>query len=526
MKEFYRRSVVCFSALLLLMLAAATRVATSAVSEELKEAATAQSTKKVELYRVRGAVTDCNGVMLTDTLRTAATVVFPTEKAAVVLSELLCEPQLGEKLTAIRSGRPVTVTGQPTVKGGWQGFFIPQRYSGRLCHVLGYVGSDGHGVTGIEKAFDDLLYTGKSASISYVSDSEGRMIEGLGTKTDNAETESTVTLTVDSRIQTVAEQATENIGCGAAVVLEAGTGKLRAVVSRPFFDPDNVSLSLNDTTSPLINRAVSAYNVGSVYKPCVAAAALENGLGDYRYRCTGSITVDGHTFKCNRSGGHGELGLKEALAVSCNTYFYTLGQKLGADKLYSVTKALRFGEAADCGGGLVSSAGSVPSLEKLRALPTELTNLTIGQGDLLLSPIALAVMYSCIVCGGEYRLPYIVQSVTDGTTETRYSPSPPTEVFGLETADTLKEYLINVLTSGTGGAAYSENIVSGGKTGTAQTGWLEDGRRVLNGWFCGFYEGKSETYVVVVLKEDVSSGSADCAPIFKKIVEDMAALGF
>lgn len=135
-------------------------------------------------------------------------------------------------------------------------------------------------------------------------------------------------------------------------------------------------------------------------------------------------------------------------------------------------------------------------------------------------------MYSCIVCGGEYRLPYIVQSVTDGTTETRYSPSPPTEVFGLETADTLKEYLINVLTSGTGGAAYSENIVSGGKTGTAQTGWLEDGRRVLNGWFCGFYEGKSETYVVVVLKEDVSSGSADCAPIFKKIVEDMAALGF
>lgn len=526
MKEFYRRSVVCFSVLLLLMLTAATRVATTAVSEELKEAAAAQSSEKVELYRVRGAVTDCNGVMLTDAFRTAAAVVFPTEKAAVALSEILQEPQLGEKLGAIRNGRPVTVIGRPTVNGGWQGFFIPQRYSGRLCHILGYIGSDGHGVTGVEKAFDGILYTGKCASVSYVSDSKGRMIEGLGTKTDNAETKSAVTLTVDSRIQTVAEQATENIGRGAAVVLEVRTGKLRAVVSRPFFDPDNVSQSLGDPSSPLINRAASAYNVGSVYKPCVAAAALENGLGDYRYRCTGSITVDGHTFKCNRSGGHGELGLKEALAVSCNTYFYTLGQRIGADKLYSVTKAFRFGEATDCGGGLVSSAGNVPSLEKLKALPTELTNLTIGQGDLLLSPIAMAVMYSCIVCGGEYRLPYIVQSVTDGTTEVKYSPSPPTEVFGSETADTLKECLINVLTSGTGSAAYSENIVSGGKTGTAQTGWLEDGRRVLNGWFCGFYEGKSETYAVVVLKEDVRSGSADCAPIFKKIVGEMAALGF
>ena len=83
----------------------------------------------------------------------------------------------------------------------------------------------------------------------------------------------------------------------------------------------------------------------------------------------------------------------------------------------------------------------------------------------------------------------------------------------------------NALQNGTGSAAYSESISAGGKTGTAQTGWVDGDRKILNGWFCGFYDGE-ETYVIVILKEDVKSGSTDCAPIFKRITENMRAAGF
>ena len=143
----------------------------------------------------------------------------------------------------------------------------------------------------------------------------------------------------------------------------------------------------------------------------------------------------------------------------------------------------------------------------------------------MLSPIAVAVLYCAVVNGGEYRLPYVVQSTTQNGVETRREPSPPTVAFSKSTADTLKEYLINTVQNGTGSAAFSEGVVSGGKTGTAQTCWVEDGRKILNGWFCGFYEGK-EDYVIVILKEDVKSGSTDCAPVFKTLTEGMQSLGF
>ena len=90
----------------------------------------------------------------------------------------------------------------------------------------------------------------------------------------------------------------------------------------------------------------------------------------------------------------------------------------------------------------------------------------------------------------------------------------------------IKEYLKSTLLEGTGSAAYNEGISAGGKTGTAQTGWIKDGRNILNGWFCGFYEGQNTDYVIVILKEDVRSGSYDCAPIFKEVTERLNGEGY
>lgn len=526
MSKFFKRSVFCFVLILTLMLVSGLRVMTVACDRRLSLAATEQSTRRVDISSNRGNIFDCNGMPLTDTYYDTVTVVLPTDLASVPLSEMLSGEQYKAALNRIRQGNAVTVFGKtPFTKGDWKQLFVPQRYGTMLTHVLGYVGSDGHGVTGVEKAFDDLLCARSPLSISYSTDRRGQMLKGLGVTVDEGQKGGNVTLTVDSRLQVLTEQAMSETMAGAAVILEARTGKLKAVVSCPDYDRENIAAALKAEHSPLINRATYSYNVGSVFKPCLASAALENGLSDYRYTCTGSITVGDVTFKCNRSAGHGELGLKEALAVSCNTYFYTLGERLGAEAVYNMAKALRFGEVLDCGGGTVSSSGAVPSVETLKSIPAELTNLSIGQGELMLSPIALSLLYAAVVNGGEYRLPYIVQSTELDGQEQRRQPSLPTYAFSKKTADVLKEYLKNALQNGTGSSAFTEGVSSGGKTGTAQTGWRDGDRNILNGWFCGFYEG-NEPYVIVIVKEDVKSGSTDCAPIFKEITKAMKNLEF
>ncbi len=527
MSLFQKRAVVCFTALLLAALLAAARVATVGNTSELGEVADVQASKRVDVYMTRGLITDCNGERLVDRRFDEAAVIFPTELAAVSLAQVSSGEELEQKLSAVRKGQPVTVFGKvPTIENGWKRFFVPKRYDGSLCHVIGYLGSDGHGVTGVERYFDSLLYTGTFVGVGYKADSQGHMLLGLDTTDYDGNGGGTVTLTIDRKLQKIAERATENIGRGAAVIVEASSGKIKAVVSRPVFDPENVGAAVDDESAPLINRAVYAYSVGSVYKTCIAAVALEEGFGDYRCNCTGSIILNGRAFKCNRTDGHGEVGLKEALAYSCNCYFYNLGQLIGGEKLYDAAKTFRFGEAIDCGGGLQSQSGNVPSLEKLLLSPAETVNLSIGQGDLLLSPVALTVLYSSIMCGGEYRLPYLVESVEKDGEKQCFTSSPPTKAFGEETAETLKEYLVNALQNGTGSNAYSESVSAGGKTGTAQTGWKDGERDVFNGWFCGFYEGKTADYVIVTVKEDVRSGSADCAPIFREITEKMSDEGF
>ena len=522
-----KRAVSCFLCLLVIFFACGIRVLIVAVDERLAEAATEQSTRRVSISNLRGTVYDCNGTALTNSSTREVTVIFPNESGALAAARLLEGEELEAALEKLRKGTPaVTDKTLKEALEGTQRLTVPVRYNGSAVHIIGYRDGSGHGVSGIEKGFDGILYSKGGLSILYTTDSNGRMIEGLGWSVDEDQPCGSVSLTIDGKLQKIAEQAMSEVEAGAAVILDAKSGKLRAVVSAPEFSPNKLSASLDAENSPFINRALCGYNVGSVFKPCVAAAALESGEAEYKYTCTGSITVDGVTFRCNKWAGHGEMTLQTAIAESCNTYFYTLALKLGAEKLYNTANALRFGSSLDLGGGIVAAGGAVPELKKLEYSSAALINMSIGQGDLMITPVAMACLYAAIVNGGEYYMPSIVESYTENGENVSLGATLPTVAMSKKTAELLKEYLKNALKNGTGSSAYVESISAGGKTGTAQTGWKNDGRSILNGWFCGFVEGRCADYVIVILKEDVKSGSADCAPIFREITLEMRALGY
>ncbi len=514
---------LCFIALLTVMAVCGVRVSVIATDENLLETAQKQSKRSVTVALLRGTIYDCNGIALTNTETESITVVFPCEQGAVVLTEMLNGNELETALNRLSKGNPVTIKGRYLGdSNGAVSISVPKRYSGVLTHVIGYVDGSSNGVSGIEKGMNDVL-KGDSLAVTYKTDTTGKMLVGEGFQVVG-ENLSSVTLTVDLRIQEIVENAMKEVESGAAVVLEAESGKVKAMVSRPDYDPNNVSAFLDDVRSPLLNRALCTYNVGSVFKPCVAAAALENGFGEYCYKCVGSIKLGNLVFRCNHINGHGELDLKGAVAMSCNTFFYTLATKVGAVGVYKSAESLRFGKALDLGGGIVAGKGFLPSLETLQDSPATLVNLSIGQGELLLSPVAVANLYATIVNGGSYRLPSIIEGVTVDGVYTAVQDSLPTRAMSKKTAQTLKDYLKYTLQNGTGSAAYVEGVSAGGKTGTAQTGWKDGDRKILNGWFCGFVECETTDYVIVVLKEDVKSGSHDCAPIFKGIAERLNTL--
>ena len=129
-----------------------------------------------------------------------------------------------------------------------------------------------------------------------------------------------VMLTLDSSIQRACEAVgIEMVDKGCIVVLDAPTGRVRASVSLPLYDPENVAASIARQDTSLVNRALSAYNVGSVFKPLLAAAALEQGISAQEtYECTGSIEVGGHVYRCAYGRGHGTVDMKTALEQSCN----------------------------------------------------------------------------------------------------------------------------------------------------------------------------------------------------------------
>ncbi len=528
---FERRTVYLMALLMLLLFISALRILTVMSDSELSRVATKQTSYKLVAARLRGTVFDTNMHKLTNENERIVAAVLPTEQALSEVKPYLVNETASELGARLKDGKPVLaqVSEEINTQNVKSITVCINQTSDQLApHLIGYTDNSTHGVGGIQSALDEQLYVDSEAGFLYTCDALGNVLPSYETEVlfDSSVYASGVRLTIDREIQSAVEFAAADMKSGAVVVSEVGTGKIRALCSFPTFDVTAVEDYLKSQDAPLINRAFSAYNVGSVFKLCVAAATLEQGkYGGMRYDCTGYKEINGMRFNCHAEQGHGLINLKTAISHSCNTFFYTLAAKVGAESIYSMASSLGFGQAYSFCDGLSTERGNLPSYIEVGKSEQSIANLAIGQGELMLTPVSLLPLYEAIANGGVYHRPALVEGIVkNGALIENEHENPPTRVMSEETAEELRLSLYEVISKGTGAAARPKTVSAAGKTATAQTGWLIDGRAVDHSWFCGFFPANEPRYTVVVLSENTSGGGTACAPIFSKIADALTAL--
>ncbi len=401
-----------------------------------------------------------------------------------------------------------------------------QRYSAnQLCsHLIGYTDAENNGISGIEKCYDDVLsYYSGDISVSYYSSAVGDIIGELGKpKYNNYLSKGGVVLTIDKYIQYVTEKCVDDakLEKGAAAVLEVKTGEILALCSRPNINQNEIEKYLNDEASPLINRALTEYSVGSVFKPIIAAVALENGADpDEEYNCDGDIKIGDTVFPCHNLSGHGKLDLFHATAESCNTFYINLTKDINASYLLNTARNFGFGSKCEIADGLFTDSGVLPEEKDMSS--GEKANLSFGQGMLSATPVHLAAAYATIGNKGIYNPPIVIKSFVDeNITEYKIAKNNSSRrVISEKTANTVLKALKMTVEEGSGKNASPANTTAVGKTATAQSGWFENGREITHSWFVGMFPAQEPRYVIAIVKEDGISGSYDCAPIFKDIAQ-------
>jgi penicillin-binding protein 2 len=435
---------------------------------------------------------------------------------------------------------------------------------GLAAHLLGYVGEISEaqmaserrpsgsmvGQSGIEKAYNDPLM-GTDGERRVMVNNVGREISTL------AELPATegrrIRLTIDYDIQQAAEDGFRAAGyAGAAVVLDPRSGEILALTSLPSYDPNVFAAGIDPATwkglnsdplRPMQNRATQGrYSPGSTFKVVVATAALEEGIitPDFKVTCHGGATFFNRFFQCHLKTGHGTMDLRHAIEQSCNVYFYTVGNMVGIDKINKWAVAL--GLSGRTGIDLPNEAESlVPSSEWKKArtgerwYPGETISVAIGQGQVSVTPLALALTYATVANGGSRLTPRLVRAVDDGS-GWRTAPAKAAaggETLKPETVTALHDGLSLVVNgAGTGGRARIVGYDVAGKTGTAQVISLQGGRQAAgrtdmdlrdHGWFAFFAPKDNPEIAGVVFAEHALHGS-NAAPIAKHIIETYFAI--
>ncbi len=460
-------------------------------------------------------------------------VVNPTEEAIAVLKEELTAEDYEKIRIKAEYGNPFMF--ECDYYGGWCDDIITtivyERYSSSdvAAHIIGYLDSEGNGVCGIEKAYEDVLdECSGSFGIRYVADANGKMLGGTEIEAVNSGYASAggVVLTIDYEIQRVCENVMKNnnMQTGAVVVLDAETSEILAMASAPAFNRKNLTESLSDKNKPFFNRALGAYPVGSVFKPVVAAAALENGTDmNILCECDGNMQTSGVVFNCHKRTGHGVLDMTDAMAVSCNMYYIQLGLELGAEKIINMADSLGFGRKIQLCEGISASSGNLPAADDVDS-SASLANLSFGQGELLATPLQLAAAYGAFVNGGYYSEPTLVRSVSqnDGSFSAFSENRTGIKVITENVCEKIKNMLRNTVENGSGALADSMVGIVCGKTATAETGKTENGKKAVHTWFAGSFSNKGKNYIIVVFRENGNSSSTDCAPVFRDIADSIS----
>ena len=401
-------------------------------------------------------------------------------------------------------------------------------YGNLLSHVLGYVGIDNQGLSGLELEYDDIL-TGSSGAIKYYSDALGNKLE-IAEEYVEPTNGNNLTLTIDLDLQIAVERELDNAQAKydpehiLAVAMDPNTGEILAMASRPNYDPNNYQTYTQEVLARNLPIWMM-YEPGSTMKITTLAAAINEGvvnLFEDTFYDKGSVNVDGATIHCWKSGGHGAQTFLNVVENSCNPGFVELGFRLGKEKLFEYIKNLGFGEKTgiDLNG---EAKGILFDLDKVGNV--ELATTAFGQG-VSVTPIQQITSVSAIVNGGTLYKPYIVKSTENskGDILTSVSPTKVRTVITEETSKMVRYALESVVANGSGRNAYIENYRIGGKTGTAQkvnNGAYMVGNYILS--FIGFMPADNPQIVVYVAIDNpkgvVQYGGTVAAPIAKGIFE-------
>ena len=430
-----------------------------------------------------------------------------------------------------------------------------------FAHVIGYVGAASKsdaladavlevpgfsvGKFGVEKGYEDSL-RGRSGNIQVEVNAHGRVIREL--QRDEGVSGNDISLTLDAALQ---EFVAQRLGSesASATLLDVNTGECLAMVSTPSFDP-NIFVEgfserqwkdiISNRRSPLSNKAVSGlYPPGSVFKLVVAAAALEHGVSnpEFEVNCEGHVQLGNRPFHCWKKGGHGTLSLSQAIAQSCDVYFYNLALKVGVNRVADMARRLGLGELSglDLPG---EKAGLIPTPDWKRAMygdpwqKGDTFNTAIGQGYVLTTPLQLAIMTARLVNGGFYIKPRLVKSSDIGH-ETEAAAKID---ISTTTLSVIKESMFEVVNR-VKGTAYKARIkevpfMMGGKTGTIQVRRITAAERAEgivknedrpwehrdHALFVGYAPVKDPKYAVAVVVEHGGSGSSVAAPMAHDIL--------
>ncbi len=435
--------------------------------------------------------------------------------------------------------------------------------NGFMAHLVGYVGEvsedmlnqprfefyeagDVVGQSGVELQYNDILM-GKNGYRRAIVNSRGKEVGHLDETP--AIPGKPLKLTVDLDIQIAAEQAIEGKN-GAIVAVDPRTGEVLAMASRPAFDPNAFAVRISrkewnalvtDEAHPLLNKAIQAQLApGSVFKIIMSTAGLQEGVAQSLHvHCGGGGTFYGRFFKCWQKGGHGDVGITKAIYQSCDTYFYTLAERLGIGRIAKYATALGLGQKThidlpqEVSGVMPSEEWKIKNF-KQKWFAGETISVGIGQGAVAVTPIQLARAIGGIASDGVLRRPHVVfqdqlpdnlrQKSEDFPLEARLPMDP-------ENWATITDAMSQVPNpGGTAGASHLVGIDFAGKTGSAQTisnamkARLGGGKGKFkdNGWFVGFTPRRNPEIVVSVLIEEGEHGSEAAklaAQIIKAYVE-------
>ncbi|MFA7515141.1 MAG: penicillin-binding transpeptidase domain-containing protein [Bacilli bacterium] len=521
--------------------------------EQLNKLANQLWNRNLPIQANRGIIYDRNGVVLATNLTTTSLILIPSQITDKELVASKLAPILGVSKTEILKhinkrvamervhpeGRRLDYKIADQISSlNLKGVYLVKEakryypFDERLAHVLGYVGIDNQGLSGIELQYDYYL-SGEQGAIKYYADAFGNRLN-LSELYEQPQDGINIMLTIDYRIQEAIERELDNIMVhfnadqAMAIVMDPNNGEILGMGSRPTFSANNYQKYATE----VINRNLpiwATFEPGSTFKIVTFAAAIEEKKVDIfkdTFHDSGSRLVENARIRCWKHGGHGTQTFLQVLENSCNPGFVELGQRLGKELLFKYFDLLGFGQKTgiDLNG---EGTGIIFSLDQVG--PVELATSAFGQG-VSVTPIQQLNSVSAIVNGGTLYQPYIVKRFLEPETNSIIQENSKKiirkNIISQETSDLVKYALECVVSNGTGRTAYIEEYRVGGKTGTAQK--VKDGRYLEGNYIMSFVAtipaDKPQAVLFLAIdnpKKTIQLASMTVTPHAKKIMIDI-----